>query len=201
MALAGEAKQVHRNMSVTPEEVDAAPTQYSVGPQMRVAFGYRLFDAEDELVEASGIDDGFEILFGYAQLSPELEQALEGARSGQTRSVRLKAEQAFGRRDPDALIEVTLSELPEGVQVGDELEAENEAGESVLLKVLEVEADFAVLDANHPLAEQDIRLELIVEDVWPATSEELAEAEALIAADDSALLAVSSLLRRPPREV
>lgn len=187
-------------MSVTPEELDAEPALYSAGPEMRVAFGYRLFDAEDELVEASGEDDGFEVLFGYGQLSPELEQALEGARAGQSRSVRLKADQAFGRRDPEAVIEVALSELPPDVQIGDELEAENEAGEPVLLKVLELEADFAVLDANHPLAEQDIRLELIVEDVWPATSEELAEAEALIEADDAPLIAASSLLRKPPRE-
>ncbi len=187
-------------MSVIPEEADTAPTLYSVGPEMRVAFGYRLFDAEDELVEASGADDGFEVLFGYGQLSPELERALEGARAGQTRSVRLKAEQAFGRRDPDALIEVARSELPDGVQIGDELEAENEAGEPVLLKVLELEADFAVLDANHPLAEQDIRLELIVEDVWPAMADELAEAEALITADKAPLLAASSLLRGRSRE-
>ncbi len=171
-------------------------TVYPVGPEMRVALGYRLYDAEGELVEASREEDSFEVLFGYGQLSPELEQLLEGARAGQVRSIQLAADQAFGRRDPERVIEVDRDELPKDVAVGDELCAETEAGEPVVLRVLELEPEFAVLDANHPLADQEVRLELVIEDVWPAASDEVREAEALLAEAESPLIDPASLLRR-----
>ena len=182
-------------MSRDPSD-EAGPTVYPVGPEMRVALGYRLYDAEGELVEASAEEDTFEVLFGLGQLSPELEQLLEGARVGQVRSIELPAHRAFGARDPERVIEVDRSELPSDVQVGDELGAETEAGEPVVLRVLELEADFAVLDSNHPLADQAVRLELTIEDVWPATSEELAEAEAALAEAEGPLIDPASLLRR-----
>ncbi|MCB9609237.1 MAG: peptidylprolyl isomerase [Polyangiaceae bacterium] len=182
-------------MTRDPNE-DPTPSTYAVSPEMRVALGYRLFDAEGELVEASGEEDTFEVLFGLGQLSPELEQLLEGARVGQVRSIELDAARAFGRRDPDRVIEVDRTELPDDVQVGDELGAETEDGEPVVLRVLELESDFAVLDSNHPLADQSVRLELLIEDVWPATSEEIAEAEALLADADGPLIDPASLLRR-----
>ncbi|MGE0326307.1 MAG: peptidylprolyl isomerase [Polyangiaceae bacterium] len=175
---------------------DPSPSAYAVAPEMRVALGYRLYDAEGELVEASGEDDSFEVLFGLGQLSPELEQLLEGARVGQVRSIELSAARAFGLRDPERVIEVDRTELPEDVQVGDELCAETDAGEPVVLRVLELEPEFAVLDSNHPLADQSVRLELVIEDVWPATSQEIAEAEALLVEADGPLIDPSSLLRR-----
>lgn len=182
-------------MSRDPTE-DGRPTVYAVGPEMRVALGYRLYDAEGELVEASGEEDSFEVLFGLGQLSSELEQLLEGARVGQVRSIELSAKQAFGLRDPDRVIEVDRAELPSDVAVGDELCAETEDGEPVVLRVLELEPEFAVLDSNHPLADQDVRLELSIEDVWPATSEEIREAEALLAESAGPLIDPASLLRR-----
>lgn len=93
-------------------------------------------------------------------------------------------EQAFGKRDPKAVLEVTREEFPEGVQPGDIFEADEEAAEGsgpVVLRVLEVTDDAVFLDRNHPLAGQSLRFELEVLEVRPATDSELAQAQAALA--------------------
>lgn len=179
-----------------------APEALPVGPGTRVVFSYRLFDAEGELIEAAAsADESLEVLFGYGQLAPRLEQALEGAWPGQSRSLTLRPEEAFGRRDPEALIEVERGEVPEDARPGQELLAEREDGSLVGLTVLDVQDDFVVLDTNHPLADQKVRLELQVEDVWPATSEELEEAAHLLAENPvEQVISPGSLLPRRSRD-
>jgi FKBP-type peptidyl-prolyl cis-trans isomerase SlyD len=171
----------------------------SVGPEVVVRLEYRLFDAEGELVEAPGPDEAMEFLFGAGQAPFALERAIDGLRVGQSRRVQLPPEEAFGRRDEEALISVEASELPPGAGPGDEFEAEREDGETVFLRVVEVEEGVARLDANHPLAGQTVTLELSVLETRAASSAELRAAAAALAeaeAQDTPLILASSLLRR-----
>jgi FKBP-type peptidyl-prolyl cis-trans isomerase 2 len=148
-----------------------------VGPEVRVALEYRLFDAEDALVEAPGSQERIEFIFGLGQAPPHIEQAVDGLRVGESRRVRLRPKEAFGMRDEEAVISVDRSELPEGAQLGDEFEAEAEDGEPVFLRVVVLDDEVARLDANHPLAGQTVSLELTVVAARIATSAELREAQ------------------------
>jgi FKBP-type peptidyl-prolyl cis-trans isomerase SlyD len=175
-----------------------------VGPGTVVALSYELYDADGELVGASHPAEPWVVVIGYGQSPPALEAALSGLVAGQARKVRLDVGQAFGPRDAEAIIEVARDELPEDLQVGDELEAEAEAGGvAVTLKVLEITDDLAVLDANHPMAGQPVELDVVVEDVRPATSDELEAAEAAIQRDPpdrmQTLLPADRLLKRSLR--
>src|SRR5688500_6588118 len=104
------------------------PAQYQVCPGTVVAFGYEIYDAEGDLVEASPPNEPMMFLCGYGELSPPLERALEGLSVGQVRRVRLSPEEAFGPRDPSLIIEVARDELPADVEPGDELDADREDG-------------------------------------------------------------------------
>ena len=160
---------------------------------------YRLFDAEGELVEAPGSDEPMEFIFGVGQAPAAIERAVDGLRVGQNRLVQLAPEEAFGTRDENAVISVEASELPPGAGPGDEFEAEREDGETVFLRVVELEDGVAYLDSNHPLAGQRVALELTVLELRAASSEELREAELGLAAADPAKIPdilASSLLRR-----
>lgn len=187
----------------------SSPSQrtHQVGPDTVVHFRYVLYDAEGELVEESDPEIELSFLFGYAQVAPAIERALDGSFAGDTREVKISAEEAYGARDPDAILEVDRAEFPPNIQVGDEFEADHESGELVSLTVLEVFDDSVVLDANHPLAGQDVRLRLMVESVRPAqaaelllAAEELETRQAGTAEGDFAgggLLPAARLLRRP----
>ncbi len=149
-----------------------------VGPEVRVRVEYRLFDAEDALVEAPGPEESIEFIFGVGQAPPHIESAVDGLRVGESRRVRLRPREAFGLRDEQAVISVDRSELPEGAALGDEFEAESEDGEPVFLRVVDLDEEVARLDANHPLAGQSVTLELTVISARIATSAEVREARA-----------------------
>jgi FKBP-type peptidyl-prolyl cis-trans isomerase SlyD len=158
--------------------------QFQVGPETLVSLRYAVFDAEGEAVDAP--EEPVEVVFGMGQLLPGLEQAIEGLSPGDKKSIELAPEQAYGRRDPTALIEVDRDEFPEDVAAGDRFEAETEQGELVILRVLEVLDDAVVVDTNHPLADQTVRFDLEIMGVRPATEAEIQAAAARLQAEESA---------------
>ncbi len=133
-------------------------------------------------MESSDEAGCLEALYGYGQLSPSLERGLDGARLGETRTIMLKGDDAFGERDPAKILEVDGAEFPADVQPGDEFEAEGPDGSALSLRILEVTDELVVIDTNHPLAGQEVRIEVTVEDARPATSAEIAQAEELMMA-------------------
>ncbi|MCC6666410.1 MAG: FKBP-type peptidyl-prolyl cis-trans isomerase [Polyangiaceae bacterium] len=176
-----------------------ASSQYQVGPEIVVTLSYEVFDADGELV--GGSDGPCSVVFGFGELLAQVERAVEGAVPGESRTVRLSAQQAFGERDPKAVIEFDRAEFPADVAPGDSFEAEGEGGDVVVLTVLDVTPDAVVVDQNHPLAGQPLRVEVQVLETRPATADELtaaaAELEEPADTADSQLIVAERLLRGP----
>jgi FKBP-type peptidyl-prolyl cis-trans isomerase SlyD len=174
-------------------------SSYQVGPDTWVSLAYNVYDAEGEEVDRSVADAPLCAVFGHGQLLPAVERAIEGLREGQARTVSLPPKEAFGERDPKAIIEVDRADFPADVAPGDHYDMENEEGELLVFKVLDVADDCVVLDTNHPLAGQRVRFELTVCGVRPATEEELESAQAELDAPEAAaavsLISAERLLR------
>jgi FKBP-type peptidyl-prolyl cis-trans isomerase SlyD len=167
---------------------------------MWARLGYRVFDAEGEMIETG--DSELRCLIGYGVLFPALEDQLEGLSQGSSRTLLLRPEQAFGLRNPEAQVEVDRSDFPEDVAAGDRYEAEDEQGRPVLLQVLDVTDEGVLVDSNHPLAGQQLRFEVEALEVRPASELELAQAEQRLLsqeAEPEALITPESLLRGPSR--
>jgi FKBP-type peptidyl-prolyl cis-trans isomerase SlyD len=152
------------------QEITDAST-FQVGPDTVVTLSYAAYDEDGERVHEG--EQRLEFVFGYGQLLPPLENALNGLRPTQSRTVTLSPEQAFGRRDVTRIVEVERGEFPDEVSPGDHFEAETAEGGVVVLKVLDVDAERVVVDMNHPLAEQKVRFELRVDAVRPASEAEI----------------------------
>lgn len=150
-----------------------------VGPGMLVGLAYALYDGDGELIEESAPDEPLTYVHGYGQLLPALESALEGLAAGRERTIELDEHDAFGPHNPEAVFEVERGEFPDPdrVRVGDEFEAEGEGAEGFSLRVIDVLPDGFVVDANHPLAGQRLRVRARVEHVRPTTDDEIIEAE------------------------
>jgi FKBP-type peptidyl-prolyl cis-trans isomerase SlyD len=174
---------------------------YQAGPGIVVTLEYDVFDAEGEHV--GGSRGACDVVLGYGQLLPAVEREIEGLWPGAQKSVRVRAADAYGERNPDAWIELERDEFPDDVTAGDSFEAEGEDGVVVVLKVLEVDEDRVVVDQNHPLAGQALRVEVRVLGTRPATAEELEAAESALEGDDleadSPVIPVDRLLRGPTR--
>jgi FKBP-type peptidyl-prolyl cis-trans isomerase SlyD len=149
---------------------------FQVGPGTVVHLRYAVYDADGEPVEVP--EEAVEVLFGFGQILPAVERAIQGLGAGERRSIAVSPADGFGKRDPGAVIEVDRADFPPEVAAGDFFEAENTAGKILVLRVLDVDGDVVVLDTNHPLAGQKVRFEVEIHSVRPATEQELEAAAA-----------------------
>jgi FKBP-type peptidyl-prolyl cis-trans isomerase SlyD len=134
---------------------------YVVRNQKGEIFEYR--DLPVSYVHGSGAD-----------LFPKIEQALEGRAVGDRVAVQLTPADAFGDRDPKLSFTDDIENAPPELRrVGAEFEAQNAKGESIMLTVTRIEGDKITVDANHPLAGQNISFEVTVQDIRDATPEEI----------------------------
>ncbi len=104
-----------------------------------------------------------EFTLGEGQLIPGFEKAVIGLSEGESTSVDIPSEEAYGERRDDLEIEVTKEELPGEVEpeVGVQLQVkQNENGRSIPVTITDVTDDKVTLDANHPLAGKDLKFDI-----------------------------------------
>ena len=92
---------------------------------------------------------------------------------GEQRLVVVPPERAYGVRE-DALVQkIARSRLPvDDVKVGDQFQTGPDRS-SPIVTVMAIEGDAIVLDANHPLAGEELHFDVELGAVRPATPEEL----------------------------
>lgn len=183
----------------------ASRAAFQVGPEMWVRLSVVVHDAEGAPVQDEPTETSF--VFGFGAILPALEDGIAGLPQGAKKQITLKPVDAFGERDPGAVLEVLRDEFPADVAEGDVFDADEDdspdaPGGAVLLRVLEVTPDCVILDRNHPLAGQKVRFDVTVLEVRPAEEAEISAAEAMLTGPEPApepLIPVASLLRGPPR--
>ena len=100
---------------------------------------------------------------GEGQLIPGFESALVGMAAGDSKTVTLPADEAYGDRNPELVQTVDREVFPENgvnVDVGQTYEMMSEAGQPMPVTVTAVEDAEVTIDANHPLAGQDLTFDL-----------------------------------------
>lgn len=104
-----------------------------------------------------------EFTIGQGQMIPGFERAVVGMELGETRTVIIAADQAYGIYRPEGVIEVDRSQIPlPSLEVGMQLQGPGPNGRPSQMTVLELSNDKVKLDANHPLAGKDLTFEIEV---------------------------------------
>jgi FKBP-type peptidyl-prolyl cis-trans isomerase SlpA len=119
---------------------------------------------EDGTVFDSSLVEGREPLtatLGQGNLIFGFENGLVDMSVGEKKTIEIEPENAYGQINPQMVNEVAKAQVPEGVSVGDMLQAMSPAG-PINVKVLDIKEDVVVLDANHPLAGQKLIFDLEV---------------------------------------
>jgi len=140
-----------------------------------IAFHYKLTDTHGKALDASDAGEPLAFMTGAGQIIPGLEKILVLMNKGDKRRIEVEAKDAYGERDLGRIVNIQRSQLPEGeVKVGDMFHGPN--GEVVT--VTAVALDSVTLDANHPLAGQNLIFDVEIATVRDATKEEVAHGHA-----------------------
>jgi FKBP-type peptidyl-prolyl cis-trans isomerase SlyD len=137
-----------------------------------VTISFKLFDANNQLIEESP-EPLVYLHGGHSGIFPKIEEALNFKEVGDSISVTLEPEDAFGEYDSKMVRIENVSDLPPDATVGGVLVAEQD-GQEVVWRVTDIADGKAVLDGNHELAGQRLRFDATVMDIRPATQEEIA---------------------------
>jgi FKBP-type peptidyl-prolyl cis-trans isomerase SlyD len=146
----------------------------TVADGMVVSLAYVL-SVDGEEVSRMTPDEPMEYLHGYQEIVPGLEASLTGRKLGEKFSLSLNPAQGYGEYDEENFEEISRADIPfsEDLEVGMDLEVEDEDGNTYLATVAEVKAKTVVLDFNHPLAGKTLEYEVEVVEIRLADEEEL----------------------------
>jgi FKBP-type peptidyl-prolyl cis-trans isomerase 2 len=108
-----------------------------------------------------------EFTVGGGQVIPGFEKAVAGMEPGDTKTVEIPADQAYGPQRDEMMLSVSPDQFPEGMdpEVGQQLQLSQPDGQSVVVRVTEIEDDAVTLDANHPLAGEDLTFEITLDEI------------------------------------
>jgi len=137
-----------------------------------VTIAFKLYDAQNKLLEESP-EPLVYLHGGHSGIFPKIEEALNDKQVGDSISVTLEPEDAFGEYDAKMVRMEKVGDLPPDVTIGGYLVADQD-GREVVWRVTDIADGKAVLDGNHELAGQRLRFDAKVLDVRPATPEEIA---------------------------
>lgn len=134
--------------------------QANTGNHVRVHFTGRLEDGT--VFATSAMSEPLEFTLGHSEVLPQIEEAVKGMEPGETKSVYIPSDEAFGPRREDLIREIPRESLPEEmeVEVGQQLWVDHPNTEPVLVSVADISEYSVTLDANHPLAGQDLTFDL-----------------------------------------
>ena len=131
-----------------------------MGDTVKVHYEGRL---DDGTVFASSIDgDPAEVTIGARRVIPAFEEAIIGMDPGDSKTVKICEEAAFGPRRGELVQTIDREGLAEGLEpeVGQRLQAVDAEGRSIHAIIRDISDQTVTIDANHPLAGQDLNFEI-----------------------------------------
>ena len=141
-----------------------------------VAIEYEVKEAgTTEIVDSNKGATPLEFLTGKGQVIPGLENALVGMEKDENADILVKASDAYGELNPEAVQELPADQF-EGIELSEGLVlyGQGEEGETVQVVVKSFTDETVVVDFNHPLAGKDLMFAVTVLEAREATAEEIA---------------------------
>ncbi len=147
-----------------------------------VSMTYTLTETDENgpLIQEVSKDKPFVFLYGSGFLLPKFEENIRGLEAGADYAFPLESEVAYGAVRDDALLELDKEifkidgKIDEDILfVGNDIPMQNNEGQTLMGKVLEITDDKVKMDFNHPLAGLDLFFKGEILDVRKATAEEI----------------------------
>jgi FKBP-type peptidyl-prolyl cis-trans isomerase SlpA len=115
-----------------------------------------------QVFDSSKDREPLEFKIGEGKLIPGFENGVIGMKLQESKTIKIPFEEAYGGKKPELMIEVQNQQLPEELkpEVGMDLVSKSPDGQEQIVKIAEVKEASIVVDANHPLAGEDLTFEI-----------------------------------------
>jgi peptidylprolyl isomerase len=130
--------------------------QVKSGDKVKVHYNGKLRNGET--FDSSEGREPLEFTVGGGQVIKGFDQGVMGMQVGDKRTVEIEVEDAYGEKNEDMIIEFPKTQFPPDMkaEAGMQLMMNNGQGQSFPVVVKEVKEETVLLDANHPLAGEDL---------------------------------------------
>jgi len=117
--------------------------------------------------DSSRGQDPLQFTLGQGGMIAGFEEAVVGMSPGDSKTVTVPSEQAYGERNEGMVQEVPRSAIPDEIELtkGLRLQAQGPEGQTLAFTVADFDEETVTVDGNHPLAGQDLVFELELVDV------------------------------------
>ena len=135
-------------------------SQAKAGDTVKIHYTGTLSDGTQ--FDSSAGRDPLEFALGSGQVIPGFDKAVDGMSVGESKSVTIAPEDAYGQKHEQLVPDVPKSALPDDMepQVGMQLQSESPDGQVIQLVVTAVGDDTITVDGNHPLAGHELNFEI-----------------------------------------
>ncbi len=118
--------------------------------------------ADGTQFDSSAGRDPLEFTLGSGQVIPGFDKAVEGMAVGDSKSVNITAQDAYGPRHAQMVQDVPKNALPDDLEPaeGMSLQARGQDSRVVNLTVTHVGDEAITVDGNHPLAGKDLNFDI-----------------------------------------
>lgn len=117
---------------------------------------------DGQVFDSSVQREPLEVKLGEGRLIPGFEKGLVDMKVNEKKTITIPKEEAYGEVQKELFQKIPNENLPQEIkpEVGMGLVSKNPDGSERQLRVADVKDDFIIVDANHPLAGQDLTFEL-----------------------------------------
>jgi len=134
--------------------------QVKHGDTVKVHYTGKLDDGT--VFDTSADRDPLQFTVGGGQVISGFENAVLGIDPGESKTVKIPSDEAYGPYRDEMVMVIPRDQLPDHVkpEVHQQLQIVQEDGHAFVVQVTEVSEETVTLDANHPLAGQDLTFEI-----------------------------------------
>lgn len=143
--------------------------QVQNGDKIRVHYHGKL--RSGETFDSSNGREPLEFTVGSGQVIKGFDEGVKGMQVGEKKTVEIPVGEAYGEKQQEMMIEFPKEQFPQDMnpEVGMQLMMSNGSGQQFPVTVAEVKENSVVLDANHPLAGQDLIFDLELVSIEPTS--------------------------------
>ena len=134
--------------------------QVKTGDKVKVHYHGKL--SSGETFDSSAGREPLEFEVGSGMVIKGFDDGVTGMTVGDKKTINIPFDDAYGPRNPDMVIEMPKNKFPKDLdlEVGMPLGMSDQQGQQFQVTIVEIKEDVVLLDANHPLAGQDLVFDL-----------------------------------------